>query len=164
MPSDFHTSPTSYPFLTYFFVVWVRYLVLDHRRHQLWFQCKNEWPYHLTLHSKNFLMAEHECYLICHSRRFSYLPPYHELVERQPSCKPELLYDQKGTPRDYLSPNECKVVIQINQHQQSLHGRNNTLMIPPPSSSISYFYPQPKSDPQSCSPLCNSCISLGCFH
>ena len=48
---------------------------------------------------------------------------------------------------------------QRTQHQLSLHRRNNTLVLPPPSSASSYCSPQPKSNPQACAPLGNFGIS-----
>ena len=52
-----------------------------------------------------------------------YPSPRQYLVEQQPSHNPELLYDQKDTPKDPSLPHECNYARKRTQHQVIIHGK-----------------------------------------
>ena len=82
-----------------------------------------------------------------------FMPPCHELVAWQPYFKTVLLRYQKDNPQEPSQPHECNHTRQKTQHQGSIHGTNNTLVLPSPSSTSFYCSSQPKLNPQACAPL-----------
>ena len=57
---------------------------------------------------------------------------------------------------------ECNAARRSTKHKGSIHGKNNTLVLPPSSFASAYWSPQPKSKPQYCAPLVDLCISHRC--
>ena len=104
-------------------------------------------------------MEKQSSYLLHHSCQFCSLPPCHESVALKPSLNTALRQDQKDTTQDPPPPHECNAARQRTQRQLSLHGINNTVVLPPPSSASSYCSPQQKSNPKYCAPLVDPCIS-----